>query len=84
LRDTGPAERGSQHCRADSPASSDCGLLFREAYRALLNLKILWSSSAVLGLCLNLGQGGPVMSWLFLAAFAEFAAIWIVYRLRLR
>jgi hypothetical protein len=55
-----------------------------ETYRALLNLKVIWSLSAILGIGLSLIEGAPPMGWGFLAIFATFSAIWIYYRYQLR
>ncbi len=55
----------------------------REPYLAMLNLKIIWSLAAVLGLAISLGQGGPAMAWAFLFIFAVFCALWSTWRLRL-
>lgn len=54
-----------------------------EAYRAMLNLKIIWASSASLGLILGLAAGGPPIGWAILAIFVLFLLLWIYYRLRL-
>jgi hypothetical protein len=55
-----------------------------ETYRAMLNLKILWSLSAVVGIGASMAEGGPAMGWAFLGIFGGFCALWIYYRLRLR
>jgi hypothetical protein len=55
-----------------------------EVYRAMLNLKIIWASSAVLGISLGLAAGGVVTGWLFLGIFAGFWGLWVHFRLRLR
>ena len=52
----------------------------REVFLALLNLKILWASSAVLGIGLGIAAGGPPKAWGFLAVFVIFGGIWIYYR----
>ena len=52
----------------------------REVFVAMLNLKILWASSAVLGIGLGIAAGGPPMAWGFLAVFVIFGGIWIYYR----
>ncbi len=55
-----------------------------ETYRAMLNLKIIWASSAVLGIGLSLLiEGAPVSGWAFLGIFAVFGAVWVYYRLKL-
>ncbi|MBW1642649.1 MAG: hypothetical protein JRI53_08725 [Deltaproteobacteria bacterium] len=55
-----------------------------EAFRAMLNLKVIWSLSAVFGITLSMVQGGtPVLGWAVLAIFGSFSILWISYRLRL-
>jgi threonine/homoserine/homoserine lactone efflux protein len=55
-----------------------------EAFRAMLNLKVIWSLSAVFGITLSMVQGGPpVFGWAVLAIFGSFSILWISYRLRL-
>ncbi|MDP3277288.1 MAG: hypothetical protein Q8Q09_19020 [Deltaproteobacteria bacterium] len=55
-----------------------------ESYRALLELKILWSASATLGLVWSALDGGPAMTWAFVCVFAGFNALWSYWRWRLR
>ncbi len=55
-----------------------------EAYRAMLRLKCIWSGAALAGLLLSLAQGAPALTWVFVAIFAAFAALWNSYRVRLR
>ena len=55
-----------------------------EVFRAMLNLKIIWATSAVVGIGLGLLRGGPLVGWALLAVFAAFLALWVHYRLRLR
>lgn len=54
-----------------------------DTYIALLNLKIIWSLSAILGILLSIIQGSPPMSWAILAIFIIFSAVWIYYRIQL-
>lgn len=56
----------------------------REVFKAMLNLKILWASGAVLGIGLGLIAGAPPAAWLFLVIFAGFLIVWIYYRFMLR
>ena len=53
-------------------------------FRALLNLKIIWSSTAMLGILWSQLEGGPVSGWTFAGIFAAFNALWVRYRLALR
>jgi hypothetical protein len=55
-----------------------------ETYRAMLNLKIIWSLGAVVGIGLSMAAGGPAMGWAILVIFAAFCALWTCYRFRLR
>jgi len=56
-----------------------------EAFQGMLNLKIIWSAFAVLGLVVSvLSLGGPGMAWLIIAIFVGFNILWVYYRLQLR
>lgn len=55
-----------------------------EVFRAMLNLKIIWSLGAVFGITLSMIQGGPpLFGWILLVIFGSFSLLWISYRLRL-
>jgi len=55
-----------------------------EVFRAMLNLKVIWSSSSILGIGLGISKGGPQAGWLFLIVFVIFWFIWIYYWRKLR
>ncbi len=55
-----------------------------EAYKAMLNLKIIWSLSASVGLLVSIAQGAPQAAWAFMSAFIAFAGVWIHYRIRMK
>jgi hypothetical protein len=55
-----------------------------EAFRGMLNLKIIWSATATVGIAVSVLQGGPKMGWAFVGIFAAFNALWTTYRVRLR
>ena len=55
-----------------------------EVFRAMLNLKVIWSSSAILGIGLGLWQGGASAGWLFLGIFVIFWFVWVYYWRKLR
>ncbi len=54
-----------------------------EKFIGMLNLKIIWSLSAVFGIGLGIGFGGPDTAWMFLAIFAAFCGLWTTYRIKL-
>jgi hypothetical protein len=54
------------------------------AFRSMLNLKILWSLSAIGALVVGLIAGAPPVVWGLLAIFMAFSSLWIAYRIRLR
>lgn len=57
-----------------------------ETFKAMLNLKLIWSFGAVLGigLSLALAGGGPIMAWGVLLIFVVFFILWAYYRYQLR
>ena len=55
-----------------------------ETYRAMLNLKVIWASSALFGIGLGIAEGAPASAWLFFFIFAIFWMVWLYYWLRLR
>jgi hypothetical protein len=66
---------------AKSYSSRHAGL---ESYRTLLDLKLIWSATAILGLVLSIGEGAPAVCWLFLALFVAFFGVWTHYRIRMK
>jgi len=74
-------------CRGRHDGIGGASLLEHKAsagvFRAMLNLKIIWATSAVMGIGLGLLRGGPPMGWVLLVIFAAFLALWAHYRLRL-
>ena len=55
-----------------------------ETFRAMLNLKIIWASSAIFAILAALFEGSPPASWAFLGIFIVFWAVWVYYRVKLR
>jgi hypothetical protein len=51
-----------------------------ESYRALLNLKILWSSAALVGIMLAIVQDASKIAWLPFGIFVIFWFVWVWYR----
>lgn len=53
-------------------------------YRAMLNLKVIWASSALIAIGIGLAEGVAPIAWLFLGIFFIFWCVWVYYRLVLR
>ncbi len=56
-----------------------------DSFKNMLNLKIIWSFTAILGIgwaMFSGAQGGPLIGWLALATFVIFHFIWIYWRVR--
>ena len=51
-----------------------------ETFRGMLNLKIIWASTATLGILASIAQGAPTMAWAFAGIFAGFGGIWAYWR----
>jgi len=56
----------------------------KDAYLAMLNLKLLWSSFAVLGILMTMIQGGPEVGWALLIIFIAFFFLWLYYKRRIK
>ncbi|MBA3462323.1 MAG: hypothetical protein H0T46_20340 [Deltaproteobacteria bacterium] len=54
-----------------------------EAFRGMLNLKIIWSATAALGVLWSQLEGGHVAGWGVFAIFASFNVLWTRYRILL-
>lgn len=56
-----------------------------EGFKSMLNLKIIWSFTAMVGIgwaMISGAQGGPLLGWLALSTFAGFHFVWIYWRVR--
>jgi hypothetical protein len=53
-------------------------------FRALLNLKLIWSGTAILALLIGTGSGAPPALWAFLAIFVLFFGVWAHHRIRIK
>jgi hypothetical protein len=56
----------------------------RDTFKALLRLKIIWASGAILALLLGIFRGGPALAWAFVGIFGIFLLIWIYYLSKLK
>jgi hypothetical protein len=57
-----------------------------EVFKGMLNLKIIWSLSAVVGIALSMVSAGaerPSFSWLLLGTFVAFNFVWLYWRRRI-
>ncbi len=54
-----------------------------DTYLAMLNLKLLWSSFAVIGIFITIMQGGPLVGWAILLVFLVFFFIWLYFKRRI-
>jgi hypothetical protein len=55
-----------------------------EVLKAMLDLKLVWSFSAIVGLVISVGQGAPAPVWAFLSLFIAFFGVWTHYRIRFK
>ena len=55
----------------------------RDAFKALLRLKIIWASGAILALGLGLLRGAPPAAWGFCAIFVGFLGVWVFFGIKL-
>jgi hypothetical protein len=53
-------------------------------FRAMLNLKVIWASSALFAIGAGIAEGAAPIAWAFLGIFAAFWCVWVYYRLKLR
>ncbi len=54
------------------------------AYRAMLNLKLIWSAAAIAGLLVAVGKGAPQACWALLSIFIAFFGVWVHHRIRIQ
>src|SRR5688572_3436591 len=55
-----------------------------ETFRGMLNLKIIWSATATIGILWSQVDGWPLLGWAFAGIFGAFNVVWSYYRWRLR
>ena len=55
-----------------------------DTFRAMLNLKVIWASSALFAIGAGIAQGAAPAAWLFLGIFAIFWGVWVYYRINLK
>ncbi len=55
-------------------------------YKGLLNLKIIWSLAALIGLLISLiqgDQGRPALLWLLIFTFILFNGLWVYWKVKI-
>ena len=56
-----------------------------DAFRAMLNMKLLWASVAIIGMTITmLGGGYPLIGWGIVVIFVVFFFIWLYFRIQLK
>lgn len=55
-----------------------------EAFRAMLGLKVVWASAAILALAIAIARGAPSAAYAALSIFLAFLGVWLHYAIRLR
>ena len=55
-----------------------------DTFRAMLNLKVIWASSALFAFGVGIAEGAAPIAWALMGIFAVFWAAWVYYRLKLR
>ncbi|MCO4760956.1 MAG: hypothetical protein KC502_05590 [Myxococcales bacterium] len=58
-----------------------------ESFRTMLNLKVIWSATASVGIAWSIAEGAhgrPPFAWLVLGIFVVFHLLWVYWRLRMR
>jgi len=55
-----------------------------DTFRAMLNLKVIWASSALFAIGAGIVEGAAPIVWAFLAIFFIFWCVWVYYRFALR
>lgn len=55
-----------------------------DTFRAMLNLKVIWASSALFAFGAGIAEGATSIAWALMGIFAVFWVVWIYYRLKLK
>ena len=55
-----------------------------DTFRAMLNLKVIWATSALIAIGLGIVEGAASSAWLFLGIFTVFWGVWVYYRMKLK
>ena len=55
-----------------------------DTFREMLNLKVIWASSALFAFGMGIAEGAAPIAWALMGIFAVFWCVWVYYRLALR
>lgn len=55
-----------------------------DTFRAMLNLKVIWASSALFAFGAGIAEGAAPVAWGLMGIFGVFWCVWVYYRYRLR
>ncbi len=55
-----------------------------DVYKSLLNLKIILSSAALIGIFITMINGAPIFGWLIFGLYAIFCIVWVYYKIKLK
>ena len=50
------------------------------SFRHMLTMKLIWASTAILGIAWSIAEGAPQAAWGFLVIFVLFGLLWGYYR----
>ena len=54
-----------------------------DTFRAMLNLKVIWASSALFAFGAGIAEGAAPIAWVLMWIFALFWGVWVYYRVNL-
>ena len=54
-----------------------------DTFRAMLNLKVIWASSALFAFGAGIAEGAAPVAWGLMGIFAVFWIAWVTYRIKL-
>ena len=55
-----------------------------DTFREMLNLKVIWASSALFAFALGIAEGAASIAWVLMGIFAVFWCVWVYYRLKMK
>ena len=55
-----------------------------DTFRGMLNLKVIWASSALYAFAVGIAEGAAPIAWVLMGIFALFWCVWVYYRMKLK